>query len=106
MVCVKFLTEEDLLTPPQISQSVDPYIRSRYASIHPADLYTALRAFKRNDETLSREEVLQACGGNTNLFKKVCDLQIVLPDDFWTPERFVLSPEMHFIHAFLPSRTP
>jgi hypothetical protein len=100
---VYFLSTKGLLSADKITLGVDRYLRTYYSSMRPEMVYTALRAFKRADEVRSRAELLAVCEGSATRLAQLEGHQIVLPQDFWSPEDLILSPEMHFIHAHLPT---
>ena len=62
-------------------------------------LLSITRAFGTRDATISRAQLLVACGGSEALRSQAIRSQIVLPRDFWEPEELTLDPELHFFLA-------
>lgn len=88
--------------PQSLAQLLTGFAETHAATISSETLRRIAAAFGRRDATLSREQVLAACGGNEAMLSQAIRSQVVLPRDFWSPNEFTLDPELHFLLALTP----
>lgn len=85
-----------------MAQLLTGFAQTHSATISLDTLRRIARAFGSRDATLSRAQVLAACGDNEAVLSQAIRSQIVLPRDFWEPNEFTLDPELHFLLALTP----
>ncbi len=98
---LKYITEHHTITDADtFITAQETYLETRYSSLYKQDIHAVIKAFQRPDSILTRQELLAACEASEELLHLMAELQIVLPKDYWTPNRFTLAPIMHFLHPW------
>lgn len=100
---LKFLFEEGMLVPAEITPGLERYLEAYYANLSVPTLRRVVKAFEEPHQPVPRQKLLDACEGNEALFAQLQNRQAVLPVDFWDPVEFTLDPELFFLH---PKRAP
>ena len=95
----KALFEAGALSMEKLDAGVTELLETAYATI-PADVWrSVVTAFAKPGDDITREAVLNACGGNDARFNQIVDRQGVLPKDFWSPTTYyTLDPELYIVH--------
>lgn len=95
---IKFLFEEGCLAEDRVDDGLHEYLKTQYPNIGFETLERIVQAFPAPDAVLDEAAVKAACDGSDALFEVIQDRQVVMPEDFWNPIRFILDPELHCLH--------
>lgn len=95
----KYLFERGALPLSRQEAAMRDRLRTHYASLYAPLIERIVAAFPTPDAALSREDLLNIAGSDSAL-NRLSEQQVVLPDDFWSAERFRLDPEFQLFHRF------
>ncbi len=93
----KFLSEQEAYDKQRRKKAVERFVRAEYAGVAFEVVEQVVRAFQSPERELDHAELMQACRNNEAEAAAVQDLQVVLPNDFWSPSRFSLDPSLHIL---------
>lgn len=82
----------------RLDEGFERYVEAMYSSIDKRRIVRVMETFGTPTATIARERVLAACEGSESLLRKLEDLQVVLPEDFWAPELYTLDPMFQTFH--------
>lgn len=82
----------------KLDEGFTRYVRAMYSSIDTRQIVRVMETFGTPTAIIPRDRVLAACDGSESQLRKLEDLQVVLPEDFWAPERYTLDPLFQTFH--------
>lgn len=89
------------LALPKLEEGFSRYVESMYATLEKRQILRVMETFETPTSSVGRERMLAACEGSESLLRKLEDRQAVLPEDFWSPERYTLDPLFQAFHLRL-----
>lgn len=98
---VHYLYRRDHLAPAKLDEGFSRYVRAMFATLEERQILRVMEAFGTPTTSVGRERVLAACEGSESLLRKLEDRQVVLPEDFWSPDRYTLDPLFQVFHLRL-----
>lgn len=98
-----FLFRREYLALDKLDEGFSRFIYNHYASLDNAEhrLRRVIELFDRPNAYVDRQRILEACDGSTSLLSKLQYMQVVLPEDFWAPDRYALDPIFQTFHPRL-----
>lgn len=95
---VHVLQRWNCLSLAKLEEGFSLYVEAMCSTIEKRRIVRVMETFDSPTVAVGRERVLAACEGSESLLRKLEDLQVVLPEDFWAPEHYTLDPMFQTLH--------
>lgn len=95
---VHYLYRREYLVSGRLDEGFSRYVKAMFATIDERRILRVMESFETPTAIVGRERVLAACEGNESLLRVLEDRQVVLPGDFWAPDRYTLDPLFQVFH--------
>jgi Cdc6-like AAA superfamily ATPase len=95
---VHFLYQYRYLTLGKLDEGFSKYVYRSYSTLEERQIVRLMEAFDTPTSKIDRARLLQACEGSETLLHKLEDRQVVLPEDFWSPDSYTLDPMFQVFH--------
>lgn len=98
---VRYLYQREHLTLDDLDHGFSRYVYAAYATVDENRIRRLMDAFETPTSSIARDRLLEACEGSESILRKLEDMQVVLPEDFWSPESYTLDPIFQTFHLRL-----